>query len=83
MSFEMFTKAGNSACQTQLNKIIKFIKNGKGVTPETINTMYENALEKISIKHPEVNDTEPEWHLKDRIKKALQENYFDKSIFFN
>jgi hypothetical protein len=81
MSFEMYTKAGDSACQTQLNKIVKFIKTGKGVTPEVIQTMYEDAMKKIAVKHREVNDTEPEWHLKDRIRKALQENYFDKTKF--
>jgi hypothetical protein len=82
MSFEMYTKAGNTACQAQLNKIVKFIKTGKGITPEVINTMYVEAMKKIAVKHREVYDTEPEWHLKDRIKKALQENYYDKTKFF-
>jgi len=82
MSFEMYTKAGNSACQTQLNKIVKFIEKGKDVTPEVINTMFTDALNKIALKHREVHDTEPEWHLKDRIKKALQNNFYDKTKFF-
>ncbi len=82
MSFEMYTKAGDSACQTQLNKIVKFIEKGKDVTPEVINTMFNDALNKIALKHREVHDTEPEWHLKDRIKKALQKNFYDKSKFF-
>jgi hypothetical protein len=82
MSFEMYTKAGDSACQTQLNKIVKFIEKGKGITPEVINSMYEDAMKKIAIKHREVYDTEPEWHLKDRIKKALENNFYDKSKFF-
>lgn len=82
MSFEMYTPAGDKACQTQLNKIVKFIKNGKGVTPESINKMYNDAIEKISIKHREVRDTEPEWHLKYKIKKELKQNFFDESIFF-
>jgi len=82
MSFEMYTKAGDAACQSQLNKIVKFIRTGKGITPEVINTMYVDALKKISIKHREVYDTEPEWHLKDRIKKVLEDNFFDKSKFF-
>jgi hypothetical protein len=82
MSFEMYTPAGDKACQTQLNKIVKFIEGGKSITPEAINTMYENAIEKIKVKHPEVCDTEPEWHLKDRVKKALAKNFFDKTKFF-
>ena len=81
MSFEMYTKAGDSACQTQLNKIVKFIEKGKGITPEVINSMYDNAMKNISVKHREVYDTEPEWHLKDRIKKALENNFYDKSKF--
>jgi len=82
MSFEMYTKAGDSACQTQLNKIVKFIEKGKNITPEVINSMYEDAMNKIAVKHKEVYDTEPEWHLKDRIKKALENNFYDKSKFF-
>jgi hypothetical protein len=82
MSFEMFTPAGDRACQTQLNKIVKFIEKRKGVTPEVINTMYENATDKIAVKHLEVYDTEPEWHLKDRIKKALENNFYDNTKFF-
>jgi hypothetical protein len=81
MSFEMYTKAGDAACQTQLNKIVKFIEKGKGVTPEVIKNMYCDAMVKISTKHSEVCDTEPEWHLRDRIKKALEKNFYDKSKF--
>jgi hypothetical protein len=81
MSFEMYSKAGDTACQTQLNKIVKFIQTGKGVTPDVIETMYDDAMKKISVKHREVYDTEPEWHLKDRIRKALQDNFYDKTKF--
>lgn len=81
MSFEMYTPAGDKACQTQLNKIVKFIEDGKGITPEVIKTMYDHAMWKIGVKHREVFDTEPEWHLKDRIKKALTENYYDATKF--
>lgn len=81
MSFEMYTPAGNRACQTQLNKIVKFIQSGKGVTPEVIKTMYDNALQKVAIKHKEVYDTEPEWHLKIRIKKCLTTNFYDATKF--
>jgi hypothetical protein len=82
MSFEMYSKAGDTACQTQLNKIVKFIQTGKGVSPDVIETMYDDAMKKISVKHREVYDTEPEWHLKDRIRKALQDNFYDKTKFF-
>jgi len=81
MSFEMYTPAGNRACQTQLNKIVKFIEKGKGVTPEVINTMFNDAMEKIAVKHREVHDTEPEWHLRDRIRKCLVTNFYDATKF--
>lgn len=81
MSFEMYTPAGDRACQAQLNKIVKFIQSGKGVTPDAINALYDNALNKIKLKHPEVMDTEPSWHLKDRIRKCLTTNFYDKSKF--
>lgn len=81
MSFEMYTPAGDKACQAQLNKIVKFIQAGKGVTPEAVSKMYDNALQKIATKHREVHDTEPSWHLKDRIRKCLTTNFYDKSKF--
>lgn len=82
MSFEMYTAAGDRACQTQLNKIVKFIEKGKGITPDVIETMYDDVMKKIAIKHREVYDTEPEWHLKDRIKKTLAKNFYDQTKFF-
>lgn len=81
MSFEMYTPAGNKACQAQLNKIVKFIQSGNGVTPEVIKTMYDNALQKVATKHKEVYDTEPEWHLRDRIRKCLTTNFYDNTKF--
>jgi len=81
MSFEMYSKAGDTACQTQLNKIVKFIESGKGVTPDVIETMFDTAREKIKVKYPEVYDTEPRYHLISGIKKALENNFFDKSKF--
>jgi Asp-tRNA(Asn)/Glu-tRNA(Gln) amidotransferase C subunit len=82
MSFEMYTPAGDRACQTQLNKIVKFIEKGKDVSPTTIENMYDTALSKIETKHPEVHDTEPAWHMRNGIKKALEINFFDKTKFF-
>ena len=82
MSFEMYSKAGDTACQTQLNKIVKFIEKGKGVTPEVIETMFDDARKKISVKYPEVYDTEPRCHLISGIKKALDDNFYDKTKFF-
>jgi hypothetical protein len=81
MSFEMYSKAGDTACQTQLNKIVKFIEKGKGVTPEVIETMFDTAREKIKVKYPEVYDTEPRCHLISGIKKALDNNFYDKTKF--
>jgi hypothetical protein len=79
--YEMYTRTGDKACQTQVNKITKFIEKGKGVTPSKINEMYDKALEAISVKHREVHDTEPRWHIWSLIKKALDDNYFDVSRF--
>ena len=81
MSFEMYTAAGDRVCQTQLNKIVKFIEKGKGITPDVINTMFDKALETIKVKHPEVYDTEPEWHLTDRVRKSLTKNFYDATKF--
>lgn len=81
MEFEMFSKAGDRACQTQLNKIVKFIEKGKRVTPDIIYTMYVDAMKKIAVKHGEVYDTEPEYHMRARIRKALETNCYDEDKF--
>ena len=82
MEFEMFSKAGDRACQTQLNKIVKFIEKGNRVTPDVIEKMYIDAMKKIAIKHGEVYDTEPGYHMRARIRKALETNCYDTNKFF-
>jgi hypothetical protein len=44
--------------------------------------MFDTAREKIAVKHREVYDTEPRYHLISGIKKALDNNFYDKTKFF-
>ena len=47
--YEMYTKAGDRACQAQVNKIKKSIQRGKGITPDVIEGVYEKALSTIAV----------------------------------
>jgi hypothetical protein len=80
--YEMFSKAGNTAITTQLKKIISFIEKGKGITPDSIDDKYEEMCKKVEVKHREVYDTEPRYHIRFLIKKCLEENFYDPKLFF-
>ncbi len=71
--YEMFTNSGNRACQTMVNRINKIIRGNKRVTKEKIKELFDKGREKIAIKHPEVHDTEPRYHIAYQISKALKD----------
>lgn len=80
-NYEMYTNAGNRAITTQLRKIIRYIEKGRMITPEVIETKIETLLKTIEVKHPEVWDTEPHWHIRWNVAKCLEDNYFDHKPF--
>ena len=70
--FEMFTDQGNQAC-TQAFENIKTVINGdKFLTVDELRAMVKAEDKQVSIDHPEVYDTEPEWHFVDRIDEVLK-----------
>ncbi len=71
--FEMFTKAGNNACRSVVQKAIKKITGPKRITQEEITQYCANLINKVEEKHPEIGDTEPGWHIADLINRSLAE----------
>jgi hypothetical protein len=79
--FEMFSKAGDRACQGLVNRITKKIQGKKRVTADDIENLVYEGMKKIALKHGEVFDTEPRYHIEARINKAMREAGYQ--IVFN
>jgi hypothetical protein len=77
-NYEMYTPAGEKACDSLVKRIIKKIEGNKRVTANEIEDMVEKGMEKIAIKHPEVDDTEPRWYIRDYVDKAMVDNFYQK-----
>jgi len=71
--YEMFSAAGNQACQSVVNSITKKISGSKRVTENDILDLFDKGKMKIAEKHGEVYDTEPRWHMQNRINAALKQ----------
>jgi len=71
--YEMFSAARNRACQSAVNSITKKILGSKRVTEDDILDLFNKGRMKIAEKHGEVYDTEPRWHMKNRINAALKQ----------
>lgn len=70
--FEMFSPAGNRACQAAVNSISKTILGPRRIKPEGLASAFEEALKRISVKHSEVHDSEPPYHMSHLINRALE-----------
>jgi hypothetical protein len=76
--YEMYTPAGERACDALVKRVTKKIQGTKRVTAQEIEAMVEKGMEKIAVKHPEVDDTEPRWHIRDYVDKAMVDNFYQK-----
>jgi len=72
-SYEMFSKQGNRMCHNLVCKIEKKVKGKYRVTKEEVIQMIVEGIKKISEKHSEVNDTEPEYHICSRVNGIFNE----------
>ena len=81
MEFEMFTKKGDKACQSLVEKLTKKIHSKRRYTADEMSAMLKEGVAKIEAKHGEVTDTEPRSHIAYRISKELKNAgysfYFD------
>jgi hypothetical protein len=80
-SYEMFTKAGDKACQSLVNKMEKKIKGAKRITEDEINQLLEEGVKKIRAKHREVTDSEPTYHIRKQVEKFCEEVNYDYEIY--
>lgn len=71
--FEMFSKAGNVACRSVVNKAINKINGPKRITREEITEYCTGLIKKLADKHSEVYDTEPVYHIAEIVNKALSD----------
>jgi len=69
--YEMFSDAGEKACQSLVDAVSKKIHSNERMTKERIKELYDAGRKKISEKHGEVYDTEPRGHIAHQISKAL------------
>jgi hypothetical protein len=72
--FEMFSKAGETACRNGVKKIYKKIEGPKRITQYEIESfVIDNVMNIIKKKHGEVWDTEPYWHIRNLTNQKLRE----------
>jgi hypothetical protein len=72
--FEMFTKSGNAKCQSITKKAIKKIFGKKRITKEELLDLLGKNMAKayLNKKTSEILDTEPPYHIKGYVVKALE-----------
>ena len=72
-SYEMFSAAGDKACETLVNRICKKIHSHIRVTKEEIVGEIEEGQMLIALIYPEAHDTEPRGHICHEVSKALKD----------
>lgn len=72
MSYEMFTTAGNKACQRLVDALVKRINGDKFITEQELDAKLMGLLEAVEKRHGEVRDTEPRYHIRHAVNKALR-----------
>ena len=82
--YEMFSTAGERACQSLVNKITKKIMSPRRVTAAEVLDLIEAGMKKIAVKHGEVYDTEPRAQIALQVRRALRDAdygfYFDYNL---
>lgn len=78
--FEMFTEEGNEACTQAYQNIYDVIYGSKFVPENELKEVVKAEIKQVAMVHPEVHDTEPEWHFVDRINMALENRGYGYKI---
>ena len=78
--FEMFTEEGNEACTQAYQNIYNTIWGDKFVTEGELKKLIKEQIAQVDAAHPEVHDTEPEWHFVDRINMALNTKGYNYKV---
>lgn len=80
VEFEMFTEEGNEACTQAYQNIYDVIFGDKFVSENELKKLIKEQIAQVDAIHPEVHDTEPEWHFVDRINMALETKGYNYSV---
>ena len=72
-NYEMFTQAGNKACEGLVKRTERKINGKQRVTQEEITDYLQEGIKKIAGKHEEIYDSEPPYHIAFYVNKALKE----------
>ena len=80
VEFEMFTDEGNEACTKAYFNIHNTIFGDKFVIEGELKQLIKEQIAQVDAIHPEVHDTEPEWHFVDRINRALNTKGYNYKI---
>jgi hypothetical protein len=78
--FEMFTEEGNEACTQAFQNIYNTIWGDKFVSENELKKLIAEQIAQVASVHPEVHDTEPEWHFVDRINSSLKTRGYNYEI---
>jgi len=78
--FEMFTDEGNEACTQAYQNIYNTIWGDKFVSESELKKLIKEQIAQVASVHPEVHDTEPEWHFVDRINLSLKNKGYNYEI---
>jgi len=80
VDFEMFTEEGNESCTQAYFNIHHTIFGDKFVIEGELKQLIKEQIAQVASVHPEVHDTEPEWHFVDRINMALNTRGYNYKI---
>ncbi len=80
IDFEMFTQAGNNKCTKVLEKLKAKINGSKFFSEDEFKKLYEKEINTIRTQFSEFDDTEPQYHMRVRVNRALQERGYSYQI---
>jgi len=80
VEFEMFTEEGNEACTQAFKNIYDVIFGDRFVSESELKNIIAEQIAQVALVHPEVHDTEPEWHFVDRINGCLETKGYNYKI---
>lgn len=80
--FEMYTKAGDNACRSIVRAAWKKLGSTKRISGQEMFDYVKERMDVVKAKHPEVYDTEPNYHIYLLVAKKAKEYEYDFTQYF-
>jgi len=80
--FEMYTKAGDNACRSIVRAAWKKLGGTKRISGQEMFDYVKERMDVVKVKHPEVYDTEPNYHIYLLVAKKAKEYEYDFTQYF-